>query len=128
MSVLAPLAVLAVLVAGIVLVALWQSTKQQLQREQAAHEKTRAELSATNTGLELSEAGRSDERRRLEALIAQLKLEISHLETSLSDDPAAVRARLTELLGAVQPTVPVPNPGAGAGPLGVMPFGSTAKG
>lgn len=115
------------LVAAIVLVALWQSTKQLLMKEKVAHDKTKNDLQAATAGLQLSEAGRSDEKVRLEALVVQLKKEIDTLASNVPHDPAAVRGRLNELLGAVQPAVPVPGPGAGTGPLGAMPYGSAPK-
>jgi Cu/Ag efflux pump CusA len=110
-----------------ILAALWQGAKGALIKERSDHDSTKADLAATNTGLKISEAARGDERTRLNTLIVELKKEIATLEANLPADPGAVRDRLNQLLGGVQSPVPVPDPGAGIGPLGTMPFGSAPK-
>jgi hypothetical protein len=106
------------LLGAIVLVALWQSTKQLLLKEKADHEKTKADLAATLTGLKLSEAGRTDEKARLEAVIAAKRADIEALEADnhACNSPALVRERLRGLLSS--PSTP-------SG--GVPPFGGVPK-
>lgn len=125
-------AFLAALVAGgiasTILAALWQAAKKSLEQEKAEHQQTKNALAAATTGVEISEAARSDEKARLEVLVAQLKKEIDSLATNLPRDPAGVRSRLNELLGSAKGDVPARDAsGAGASPHGAMPFGGATK-
>lgn len=112
------IALVAGLLVAIVLLALWQSTKQLLLKEKADHEKTKGDLAATVTGLKLSEAGRADEKARLEAVIAAKRAEIEALEADnhACNSPALVRERLRGLLSS-----PEPAPSGGVPPYGGVP-------
>lgn len=87
-----------------VFAALWRGAVATVTTERANTEKVRRELSAVDTALDISEASRGDERRRLEAIIAHLKLEIFTLENDLAacSNPTVVRERLRRLLSGEQ--------------------------
>lgn len=110
-----------------ILAALWQGAKGSVIKARADLAQATAATAAATKAVEISEAARGDERARLNNLIVELKKEVAALEVNMPRDPAGVRSRINELLGAVQPPVPVPAPGAGTGPLGIMPFGSAPK-
>lgn len=115
-------------IASLVLAALWQGAQKICLQERAAHVQQLAEMEARyTTGLQLSEAARVDEVARLEALIEQKKADIATLEADqyACNSPALVRERLRKLL--LSPTSTANSAGAGTGPLGTMPFGSTSN-
>lgn len=94
--------------------------------ERAKVEPLRTELGATQAAYKAAVATAAEKEERLEVVIAGLKKEIGTIEATLQTcrDPAVVRDRLRGLLGAVQPSVPVPGKPAG---YGVGPYGGTPK-
>lgn len=101
-----------------VLAALWQGAKGALIKARAELAQQTAATLAAEKAAEISEAARKDERARMDAVVTSLNKEISDLEANLPRDPAAVRNRLNELLGPVQPTPPVPSKGGSIPPWG----------
>ena len=120
-------ALIALLIALVVLVALWKST--QLRENTVQHNlnaMTRNYESAC-MALQLAEAARSDERARNEHAMAALRAEIASLEGDLyaCNSPGVVRDRLRKLLQSSMSEAS--SNGAGTGPLGAMPYGSSPK-
>lgn len=112
------------LLGALVLVALWKSTEVKLKAEAVAHDRTKLALATAEKGTEISEAARGDEKARLEQVVTNLKGELSQLEKAIDEkaNPADVRARLRQLLGAEGSAVrPVPTPGGGIPPFGGVP-------
>jgi hypothetical protein len=105
-----------------VLAALWQGAKAALIKARADLATQVAATTAADKAAELSEAARTDERARMDAVVTSLNKEIADLEANLPRDPAAVRNRLNELLGPVQPTPPVPSRGGS-----IPPYGGVSK-
>ena len=96
-----------------ILLALWKSTALREQTEKAGREEALRELAATRAALSLSETSRAEGVAHLEAVVANLKKEITALEADLRTcaSPGAVRQRLRELLAplpAAAPAVIVP--------------------
>lgn len=120
-------ALIALLLIAIVLLALWKSTQLRENTLQHNLNAMTRNYEAACMALQLAEAARSDERARSEHAMAALKAEITSLEGDLyaCNSPGLVRDRLRKLL---QPPVPEnASGGAGAGPLGAMPYGSSTK-
>ena len=110
-----------------ILAALWQGAKGALLAEKAKSQDLATQLTAVTAAAKVSEMARADDKARLEQVITQLKKEIATLEASAPHDPAAVRARLQQLLGGVSKNVPVPGSGGGQAGYGGVPFGLTTK-
>ena len=96
--------------AAAVLAALWQAAKRQT--DAALFEAAKLKVHANNLqGLVAeSEQHRSDEEKRHQALIKQLKGELDGLEEKLAADPESVRGRLNGLLDSAATTLPEPSP------------------
>lgn len=78
---------------------LWRAAQAKLAAEKSAHESTRANLLATQMGLEVSEQGRLGESARLEAIITAQKVELQEMMKHQSSDPLDLRGRLEKLSG-----------------------------
>lgn len=119
--------IIVLLLAIIILVALWKSTQLRENTTQHNLNAMTGNYESATQGLLISEAARKDEKKRNEAAVAALRAEIAALESDLyaCNSPALVRERLRKLL---QSSVPeAPSSGAGTGPLGAVPYGSAPK-